>query len=360
MGCWNGTCGFSQQSILHGDKVVAFIILNNEIPYSSCYSTGISYPMSFPIHAEYNDYGSIENVEESFGSKSTLLLFNHYLKHDKIVFSEGFYDDISRRKNSHGVGYNDTDGFEDIDTLFYCIERGHLQLKSQELGGYKEVNRGIDFILIKRDVLLSAWETVEFNTDWGREKTTFENIKADIQILIDDVINPQEIETEETIMRKMEALDIDKDKEELRILTKKLIHLDKFYPWGGDNLKSHMGTFRNACVLLTSYNSVHTDSFRILFNIIKETYDGSMCDNLKESISQFLMTYASFDLFRKSWAPQGVSSQNDNFDATIDYTERLLRRMYVVRRQRNKDGYYEDGLSEIVGQLSIFDEGKIL
>lgn len=57
MGCWNGTCQASGLSINHGKRIVVIpiIMVNNE--WKMCW---------YPIRGHYNDYGSIEKVDENF------------------------------------------------------------------------------------------------------------------------------------------------------------------------------------------------------------------------------------------------------------------------------------------------------
>mgnify|MGYP004673777473 CR=1 FL=1 len=64
MGSWNETCMLSHLQIMQGDAVKAIILVNNnenanestQIYYNESYS-----PLTLPIDAEYNDYGSVEN-----------------------------------------------------------------------------------------------------------------------------------------------------------------------------------------------------------------------------------------------------------------------------------------------------------
>jgi len=64
MGCWNGTCGLSNLPIHAGEPVVAYLVAVSQHidPNGSCYSMEPAYPVSLPIRARYNDYGSIEEV----------------------------------------------------------------------------------------------------------------------------------------------------------------------------------------------------------------------------------------------------------------------------------------------------------
>ena len=65
MGCWNDTCLITNLPIHSGDPVIAFVISYDNYEEGltkfsgSCYSTDIAFPITLPIKAEYNDYGSV-------------------------------------------------------------------------------------------------------------------------------------------------------------------------------------------------------------------------------------------------------------------------------------------------------------
>ncbi len=67
MGSFAYTCAVSGLPIEAGDKVYYLMLTEN--PYyengkNTCYSTDIWFPRTPPLLAEYNDYGSVENIEE--------------------------------------------------------------------------------------------------------------------------------------------------------------------------------------------------------------------------------------------------------------------------------------------------------
>lgn len=366
MGCWNETCGFSQQSILADDKVVAFIIKLNSKPMKSCYADGTASPMAFPIRAEYNEYGSIQNPIKGFATESTIKLFNSYYTSDKLIINDKFFENIEKNKNSKWDGdvrgFDKETGFTDVETLFYGIERGYISF--DDGFHHRSEENGLSFMLIKENVLTSAIETLEFNDDWERKNITFENVKKDIQLLFDEVFNST-VETEDSLYEQLENLDkSDPNFEESRKkIMRKIIKIDgDFKSWGGDDLKSNINQRGNICKILASNQLVDMESFRRLYNILKDDlYNKCDKEDIKNTIAQFIMTIEVFNLFRKSWSPQGCSSQDDNFDVTIEYMERLLRKLYDQRKERYKDGYYDDdGLPQVIGSLSIFEEGQIV
>lgn len=133
MGCWNETCGFSNLAIESGNKVACFIIDETHIieapdrdadgnvygkkidiygEKNDCYASSFGLPVFLPLIGSYDDYGSIENIEENIASKALLKIFNEKLSSGMLDLS---FDDDGK-----------IDKFEDIDHLCRVIERGDL------------------------------------------------------------------------------------------------------------------------------------------------------------------------------------------------------------------------------------------
>ena len=90
MGCWNETCAVSKMTINTGEKVRFLLIAQNPFSYeeveghpdtptwikggTGCYLTDFWQPVSLPILAEYNDYGTIDNWDASEQPYIDLLL----------------------------------------------------------------------------------------------------------------------------------------------------------------------------------------------------------------------------------------------------------------------------------------------
>jgi hypothetical protein len=80
MGSWNGTCMISNLPILSGEEV-KLVFLHR--PYSSgqlhkpayCYPNGIFHPAAFALNGKYDDYGSVEDIEEDFNYNLVNLFF---------------------------------------------------------------------------------------------------------------------------------------------------------------------------------------------------------------------------------------------------------------------------------------------
>jgi hypothetical protein len=358
MGCWSETCGLSQNTINVGEDVYAVIILNNSNIEKSCYATGISTPITFVIKGKYNDYGSIENVVDDFSCKSTIALFNEYLKTDKLILDDSFYKDTIGQYSDYAL----KDGkFVNIESIFYAIERNYMSLRTNSYFG-DEKQQSISFMLILKDVLDSMWDTVNYSNDYEMKNSSWEICKDDIQVYFD---NSMSSNSDNPYMDKLgirEALKKEgiTEEEEDELYELLFAFSNRMKPWGGGNLKSNHNNWGNMMRILTDYNSVNIESFKILDTITKELYTDDNSEEIKQSISEFLMLLNVMSAFRKVWYPQGHSSQHDSFDMVIDYTERLLRKLYI-KRQANYEEYggYEDGFPQVVGAVPIFEEGKM-
>ena len=69
MGSWNGTCGVTQLSISSGDPIALFLLVqvDNEESHSQgfCHPTDIWSPIGPPVFGIYNDYGGIDQIEDT-------------------------------------------------------------------------------------------------------------------------------------------------------------------------------------------------------------------------------------------------------------------------------------------------------
>lgn len=139
MGCWNGTCGVSQIPILSGMKVKAYLILQS--PYAEaiggagvCYTTAHFRPWFLPVNAEYNDYGSVENIEMDWNASYMLSKFQQWLKKGDVRILENDECEINSP---------DIEKFTKLEDVFDCVERGALVFKH----GKKELRVGMLLVL---------------------------------------------------------------------------------------------------------------------------------------------------------------------------------------------------------------------
>lgn len=103
MGCWNGSCQASGLSIRHGQRIVVIPLIRQDREWKACW---------YPIRGEYNDYGSIENVDENF-------ITDHITKQ--------FLEEINKENGKISLGRRFDERFDkkptDIEDIVDILER---------------------------------------------------------------------------------------------------------------------------------------------------------------------------------------------------------------------------------------------
>ena len=121
MGCWNATCGVSQLPICSGNKVKAFLLLQSRYRIEIL-GSGTNYPMDYfspfflPVTATYDDYGSVDDIDEDWNSKFLIETFQKWHSNNYIV----------NLGNDAEINDPLIDKFEKIKDVFDCVERGAL------------------------------------------------------------------------------------------------------------------------------------------------------------------------------------------------------------------------------------------
>lgn len=312
MGCWNETCGFSQHSILAGERVYSVIILGNPTSDKSCYANGVAKPMSLIIEGLYNDYGSIEDIDGTFAATMLIQTFNSLLLEKKLIITSEANDDIeSNIVNKYGVtGYTEENGFEDCETILYFIERGYLYIEDYDYKAEKH-KYPIFFMMFKKEIIDIAIDVIDSRSDYSYINITKENMRSDVATLYTSIFS--------------------NDKSDRY----------SFSFWGGDELNSENCSYNNLR-FLRSLEHVDTNTFRKIYLELYNKNDKYDSDDVIYHIGKFLMFLHTFDAFRKIWAPQGHSTQDDNFDIELKFTERLLRYIYEQQNDRISTGWYDD------------------
>jgi len=123
---WNGTCGISQLPITSGTRVKTILMLQSEFAKGiggagTCYCSAYFRPWFFAVTAEYNDYGSIENIQEDWNTKYMLETFQKWLAEGEVKILDNDECEI----NSPNIKT-----FKKLDDVFDCVERGSLVVKN--------------------------------------------------------------------------------------------------------------------------------------------------------------------------------------------------------------------------------------
>lgn len=174
MGYWLGTCMVSNLPIHDSEKVKVFILEKSK--YGGKHSGAITYPideyvpLSLPLNAKYNGYGSVEKVEEDFN-------------HDIIL--SYFKSDYSKLKDEDGKEILLDDEFS-LEYFIKIMERLGCSNKDQFFydtikGEYIKKNFAI--VMVRDDIYNSISESskdsIDFMGDTFYDKS-LKNIKKEI------------------------------------------------------------------------------------------------------------------------------------------------------------------------------------
>jgi len=301
MGCWNGTCGLTQLPIKDNEAVDFLIILNQGFFTDAsgfCYLTGYASPMSFLMSGSYNDYGSVEDIEDNLPSKLFLKLFREKLSEGLIqITSDDYYD-----KEVFGDNEIDYMNFQ-IQDIINAIERDRVSMKQEVYSdaGLEIISSNMGLLMFHKDILSSMINTPQDKIDSFNEKLTLFFNK-----------------------NKEKIASISKNKESLPFI-------EKYSPFLGRDI-DELRIFKDI-------NYIHADSFKTYIKYIENETDSGI---------HFLKMRALIILFinlRKSWSAQsGKGSQSDNGEVYMELANKVIE--HVTK----------DMSSEIGNEFYCFDE----
>jgi hypothetical protein len=174
MGCWNGTCALTNLPIMHGDRAVVIPLAQKSTVIGiTCYSNTLCQIAGFAIRGTYDDYGTLEKIDNTAGSKATLKIFRGALGNDIILNLR------ERDKKEYG------EGIKDIETLLKLIERGYVNCKTLCFGvdGQTTMDLQVSFMMMHEEAYDSIIKEIENRgREYDKEITNIEYLK---KLLID-------------------------------------------------------------------------------------------------------------------------------------------------------------------------------
>lgn len=313
MGCWNGTCGISQLPILAGTKVKAYLMLQSEFAQGiggsgTCYTTGYFRPWFFPVSAEYNDYGSIERIQEDWNSKYMLATFQKWLAAGEVKIL-GDEAEI----NDPGVK-----AFKTLDQVFDCVERGALVFKNhgetfdkaQEkwvpTGGYLKIGMFMVLDNVHHDLIAEADRFLKSpENDYYMKRDTEDRKKA-----LDTIKKIRETRANPPVATEKTGLELSDEVLEA-MASMRDIWVDRFL---GDLIEEHCA-FKHYKTVLYDPAAVSVEDFFSMLNDVR-----SICT---------AMSY-----LRKMWFPQtGQGSQSEE----LSFNKALVNAMSEHIGHRNAE-----------------------
>ena len=186
MGCWNGTCALTNLAIEAGDDVALYILKKGEFfdhhiegINGFCYSDELYKSIPFVVHGKYNEYGSIEHIEDD------LTLLTKYFDTEPI---------------------EKTDDYEADEDIIHNIERGHVKDYALMM-----IHREIHDKVIKEVSNRKSWYTDGMTIKQSLTNTFNKGIKdcKDFLKLIKDIPedNPLKLRTNESFVAHKQIIE---------------------------------------------------------------------------------------------------------------------------------------------------------
>jgi len=304
MGCWNGTCGISNLPIKHGDKIKVVVIHNNVLPGSAsgfCYETGMAKPMSFIFEGTYNDYGMIEDIEDSPNNKLFEDLFNSELEKGNIA--------IGDRADCEP---------DSLINILELIEREQITMKKSYWAGEGMDNdfTELGIMMFHTSIINDLTQTLYESNDYWFEDYSEKTLTT---MAIEAIKNSNKVEIKLLIRSLNEELEDETDPGEKILIEKEIdeayvkLFADK------DLSENYENKFRS----LVNNDAGNSIVFRIFIEEIKNFSSEDKKKSVRMLIDMLNLTNVISSL-RKHWGPcSGKGSQSEDYSFYRTLTESM-------------------------------------
>lgn len=311
MGSFNFVCAVSGLPIVAGDKV-KYILLEQISTRRgwTCYIDDRWAPRIFPVSAEYNDYGSVENIKHSLASDFSIEL----LKRDLVEIDIG-------ENTSHDPAVKKTMTFEE---LLDPAWDGRLEVKPE----FRE-RRIVEQAMIREDVWNSlcsmsfhSWyknnqlnlnDYKQYAIDYYNELKKF----ADEEAKIRDTLKDESISISERSRLFSEVSNI--------ICLKADLRFNNFV--AGNLLNSNC------------YQGVLVESFELIY---KKEYSQNEIDKFLEEVAEYAFVRTILGVLKMQWKPGHTGGQDVDSKFHKQFHENILNINNNIIKKQEEDGWYDD------------------
>lgn len=150
MGCYNLTCDISNLPIRAGDKVILIpLVKRTHGEVHPCYPSDCFAPIGFPVLAEYDEYGGVENSIES--------------EANKIFFKNFSFIDYNGEEKYRG-NYNNFDSF--VNEAF-CYNGSFL--KEDGINNFNDGKSELTYMMVHSELYSLLLEEISNRVPYGQE-----------------------------------------------------------------------------------------------------------------------------------------------------------------------------------------------
>lgn len=298
MGSFNFVCAVSGLPIVAGDNVKYLLLEQMGIASRgwTCYIDDRWFPRIFPVSAQYNDYGSIENIKNSLASDFSI----HLLKNDiiEVDVGENEYHDSAVKKTMT------------LEELLNPIWEGRVSVSS--FNGSKAIQQ----TMIREDVWNSICSMGIYS--WSEKRQiTLNDYKAytrDYYNSLNGLINSEK-ELKGAIKELKRA-----NKEDLSF--KKDIIIESIYDIANEKellcFNDHIGSglLNNNRLSSCLYNS-----FNLIF---EDKYSQTDINNFLDEIAEYVFVKSILVCLNKQWLPGHTGGQDHKYKLHKSFNEKIL------------------------------------
>jgi hypothetical protein len=309
MGCWNKTCALSNLPIFAGEEVYVFLIEQNGLNDTHCYSNHLYSPIITPFYSHYDDYGCGEN-----NSGVALPVIINSLKKVLIEkeLGENEYHDLEVKRDTLSE-----------DNLFEIMQKGRLCVKNPY--SYKDNVPGellVEFVMMKKDIVDDILNKFVMEVYWNKSFVKFplSDVFCEADAVIDAVIEANK--SKERVMKAIRAQE-KMSKEDIKSLSAlnlvghngdmaiSAYTMEPFLVQAGLKTSAFVNTLHNSSI--NSHSKI-VSFWPEFSNMISE---GNLDTARSYLIDTFkgIFIHSFFESTRRSWIPQsGEGGQHYNFN----------------------------------------------
>lgn len=296
MGSWNKTCGLTHMSILEGEEVIVYPLVQAANYHDRCYNTAFWKPFLLGAECVYADYG-----EGGEHKDQNIELFLDIIRGSIVEMPQGEnpYHDLAVVKAEATTP----------EWFYEIIHKGRLCIDGDD---------AVDFVMVKKSAVLHFAENFVFEEYVGEGKGNGGDGNCYNYFKFADVL--------QKIPEVIQRIEVTQSNSDNPVLKMMLAHkgLEGLYDWREEGMiRGFLGT--------TDYRKAN--GWQITEAIAKASVeDREKCAKLLYSLMVGHFVDTMIDLMRKQWMP-GCHEGSQNIDmqayevlATVIENENIIRR----------------------------------
>jgi hypothetical protein len=311
MGSFNFVCAVSGLPIVAGDAVK--YILLEQISTSrgwTCYIDDRWAPRIFPVSAEYNDYGSIENIKHSLASDLSI----EVLKRDLVELDVG-------KNEYHDLAVKKTMTFEE---LLRPAWEGRLEVKPDHIE-----RRIVEQTMIREDVWNSLL-SMSFRSWYENKHLNLSDYKQHAIDYYNDLKKFADEEAKIRVALKYKTITASE-------MSRLFSELSNIYCLKTDLCYNNFiaGSLINSRV----GSGFLVESFELIY---KQEYSQNEINKFLDEVAEYAFARTILDVLKIQWKPGHTGGQDTDNKFHKQFHENILNINNVIIKKQEDDGWFDN------------------